>query len=117
MQLRLPGFGLSSLGELGRKARDIYAADARHPERLAARTDDAYLDELARAVTGSLGGKVGIAPRLYLRKLVADVLDRIDEFEDFDPRRHYHLTLDKAELSATERNAAVGAGDIDLDMA
>lgn len=62
VQLRLPGFDLSSLGELGRKARDIYAADARHPERLAARTDDAYLDELARAITGSLGGKVGIAP-------------------------------------------------------
>ncbi|MEV0219262.1 BREX system ATP-binding protein BrxD [Streptomyces sp. NPDC050704] len=117
VQLRLPGFDLASLGELGRKARDIYAADARHPERLVARADDAYLDELARAVTGSLGGKVGIAPRLYLRKLVADVLDRVDEFEDFDPRRHYSLTLDRGELSAIERNAAVGAGDIDLDLA
>ena len=38
---------------------------------------------------GKLGGKVGIAPRLFLKKLVADVLDRIDQFADFDPRRHY----------------------------
>ncbi|MFI7394710.1 BREX system ATP-binding protein BrxD [Streptomyces tendae] len=116
VQLRLPGFDLASLGELGRKARDIYAADARHPERLATRADDAYLDELARAVTGALGGKVGIAPRLYLRKLIADVLDRVDEFADFDPRRHYAPTLRAAELSDTERNAAVGAADIPLDL-
>lgn len=116
VQLRLPGFDLASLGELGRKVRDLYAGVARHPERLAARVDEAYLDELARAVTGSLGGRVGIAPRLYLRKLVADVLDRVDEFADFDPRVHYALTLGGAELTETERNAAVGAGDIELDL-
>ncbi|MYW64877.1 BREX system ATP-binding protein BrxD [Streptomyces sp. SID8379] len=116
VQLRLPGFDLASLGSLGRKVLDIYVADARHPERVAQRADDAYLDELARAVTGALGGKVGIAPRLYLRKLVADVLDRIDEFDDFDPRQHYALTLQTAELSAVERNAATSAADIPLDL-
>ncbi|WP_369213855.1 BREX system ATP-binding protein BrxD [Streptomyces flavofungini] len=116
VQLRLPGFDRASLGDLGRKVRDIYAADARQPERLAARADDAYLDELAHAVTGALGGKVGIAPRLYLRKLVADVLDRVDEFEDFDPRKHYSLTLRSTELSDTERNAASGAADVPLDL-
>jgi hypothetical protein len=114
VQLRLPGFDLTSLGELGRKVRDLYAGAARHPARLTERADDAYLDELARAVTGSLGGKVGIAPRLYLRKLVADVLDRIDEFADFDPRLHYAPTLRGSELSETERNAAATAGDIAL---
>ena len=36
-------------------------------------------------MTGSLGGRAGIAPRLYLRKLVADVLDRVDTFDDFAP--------------------------------
>jgi len=116
VQLRLPGFDLASLGDLGRRVRDIYAGIARHPERLATRVDDAYLDELARAVTGSLGGRVGIAPRLYLRKLVADVLDRVDEFEDFDPRLHYALTLNSAELNETERSAATGAGDVELEL-
>ncbi|MEU2415775.1 MULTISPECIES: BREX system ATP-binding protein BrxD [Streptomyces] len=116
VQLRLPGFDLASLGDLGRKVRDLYVGGAQHPDILTARVDDAYLDELAAALTGSLGGKVGIAPRLYLRKLVADVLDRVDEFEDFDPRQHYSLTLNTAELSETERSAATGAGDIALEL-
>lgn len=116
VQLRLPGFDLASLGDLGRKVRDLYVGGAQHPDIVTARVDDAYLDEFAAALTGSLGGKVGIAPRLYLRKLVADVLDRVDEFEDFDPRRHYSLTLNTSELSETERSAATGAGDIALEL-
>jgi hypothetical protein len=116
VQLRLTGFDLASLGELGRKVRGVYTATAGNPERIAERADDAYLDELARAVTGSLGGKAGIAPRLYLRKLVADVLDRIDTFDDFDPRRHYTLTVNGTELNEVERNAAASAGDVDLDL-
>ncbi|MFC8537192.1 BREX system ATP-binding protein BrxD [Streptomyces sp. NPDC057249] len=116
VQLRLAGFDLESLTELGAKVRDVYTGVARRPERLAARVDDAYLAELARAVTGSLGGKVGIAPRLYLRKLVVDVMDRVDEYEDFDPRAHYALTLNSSELNETERSAATGAGDIELEL-
>ncbi|MGW5787343.1 BREX system ATP-binding protein BrxD [Streptomyces sp. NPDC003757] len=116
VQLRLPGFDLASLGDLGRKVRRVYEATAHHPERVAERADDAYLDELARAVTGSLGGKAGIAPRLYLRKLVADVLDRVDTFGDFDPRAHYTLTVRAAELDEVERNAAASAGDVHLEL-
>ncbi|MGH3993156.1 MAG: BREX system ATP-binding protein BrxD, partial [Pseudonocardiaceae bacterium] len=116
VQLRLSGFDLQRLGELGRTVRDLYAGAAKNPERIAARVDDSYLSELAAAVTGGLGGQVGVAPRIYLRKLVADVLDRVDEFADFDPRRHYALTLSSAELTETERNAASGAGDVDLDL-
>lgn len=117
VQLRLPGFDLPGLGELGRKVRDLYRGAARHPERLIARADDSYVDELATAVTGGLGGNVGIAPRVFLRKLVADVLDRVDEFEDFDPRRHYQLTVSSGELTDTERNAAIArADDIELEL-
>ncbi|MEU1012150.1 BREX system ATP-binding protein BrxD [Streptomyces sp. NPDC005890] len=116
VQLRLPGFDLASLGRLGRNVRSVYEATARHPERIAVRADDDYLDELARAVTGSLGGKAGIAPRLYLRKLVADVLDRVDTFDDFDPRSHYTLTVKASELDEVERNAAANAGDVELEL-
>lgn len=117
VQLRLPGFDLAGLGELGRNVREVYAGVARHPERVSERVDDAYLAELATAVTGSLGGKVGVAPRIYLRKLVADVLDRVDEHEDFDPRRHYALTVGGSELNEVERNAAAGtADDIELEL-
>nr|WP_063727794.1 BREX system ATP-binding protein BrxD [Streptomyces sp. RTd22] len=118
VQLRLPGFDLPRLGELGRNVRDLFVGAAKHPDRITDRVDDAYIGELASAVTGGLGGKVGVAPRLFLRKLVADVLDRVDEFEDFDPRRHYALTVSSAELNEVERNAAAAnsADDIDLKM-
>ncbi|MGD0608012.1 MAG: hypothetical protein ABSA53_31040 [Streptosporangiaceae bacterium] len=60
---------------------------------------------------------------MFLKKLVTDVLDRVDQFADFDPRRHYALTLAPAELSETERNAAAlsvpsatRADDLDLDL-
>ncbi|MEE1810362.1 BREX system ATP-binding protein BrxD [Streptomyces sp. BE133] len=117
VQLRLAGFDLPRLGELGRNVRDLYVGAARNPERIAARVDDAYIGELAAAVTGGLGGKVGVAPRLFLRKIVADVLDRVDEFDEFDPRQHYALTVSSAELNEVERNAAASsAGDIELEL-
>ncbi|MFE3138977.1 BREX system ATP-binding protein BrxD [Streptomyces scopuliridis] len=117
VQLRLPGFDLPRLDELGRKTRDLYRGAAHHPDRVAARVDDAYVSELATAVTGGLGGNVGIAPRVFLRKLVADVLDRVDEFADFDPREHYQLTVSSGELTDIERNAAADRADaIELEL-
>ncbi|MBQ0986003.1 BREX system ATP-binding protein BrxD [Streptomyces sp. F63] len=117
VQLRLPGFDLPGLGQLGRRVRDLYRETARHPQRVAERVDDAYIGELATAVTGGLGGNVGVAPRVFLRKLVADILDRVDEFADFDPRAHYALTVRPAELTETERNAAAGNADaVPLDL-
>ncbi|MEU2614537.1 BREX system ATP-binding protein BrxD [Micromonospora sp. NPDC007271] len=115
VQIRLSGFTLDSLVELGGRVRDLYADGSAAPERVRALVDDAYLGELARAVAGGLGGKVGVAPRLFLKKLVGDVLDRVDQFADFDPRRHYALTLSTTEMSDVERNAT-RADDISLDV-
>jgi len=106
VQTRLAGFTLESLGELGRKVRDLYAAGSAVPDRIAAQVDDAYIATLATAVTGGLGGKVGVAPRLFLKKIVSDVLDRVDQHADFDPRKHYALTLSSTEMTDVERNAA-----------
>ncbi len=114
VQLRLPGFTFDSLVALGVTIRDLYATGA--SERVTKIADDAYVADLARAVAGALGGKAGVAPRLFLKKLVGDVLDRIDQFEDFDPRQHYRLTLCEAELTETERNLAASADDVDLDL-
>jgi hypothetical protein len=96
--------------------RDIYPTAA--PERFQARANDDMLCALARAVAGKLGGKVGIAPRIYLRKLVAGVLDRVDLFPDFDPMRDFELTLQPEELSAEEQAAVAGKtpDDIALDV-
>jgi hypothetical protein len=118
VQIRLPGFDLDLLGRLGAKVRDIYADGTASEERLRQSADDGYVTDLARAVTGQLGGRVGIAPRLFLKKLVADVLDRIDQFADFDPRRHYALTVAPAEMTAAERAgaAATSVDDVELDL-
>lgn len=115
VQVRLPGFTLDSLASLGLTIRDLYAAGTENGDRVRAVADDRYLTDLAAAVTGSLGGKVGVAPRLYLKKLVGDILDRIDQFPDFDPRQHYRLTVRATELTETERNL-VSADEIDLDL-
>lgn len=118
VQLRLSGFTFDSLIGLGLTIRDLYASGSSSPERIKKVTDDAYIADLAKAVGGALGGKVGVAPRLFLKKLVGDVLDRVDQFEDFDPREHYALTVNTAELSEVERNAmaAGSADDIALEL-
>ena len=45
------------------------------------------------------------------------MLDRIDQFDDFDPAQHYQLTVSTGELTAIEREAqAAGVDDIELDL-
>ncbi|WP_328846442.1 BREX system ATP-binding protein BrxD [Streptomyces sp. NBC_00258] len=116
VQLRLSGFTLDSLVSLGITIRDLYAEGASSPERVKAVVDEAYIADLAKAVGGALGGKVGVAPRLFLKKLVGDVLDRVDQFNDFDPRSHYALTVNSGELNEIERNAAASPDDIELEL-
>lgn len=112
VQIRLPTFSLDRLSQVGCNVRDIFQQHAAVPERIRLKCTDEYVGELALAVTGKLGGKVGVAPRIFLKKLVADVLDRIDQFTDFDPRRDYPLTIHESELNRVERQA-MGATDVD----
>ena len=103
-QIRLRAFDFEMLMEVGRKVRDIFAEGSSARERVLRLADDALIKTLAQNVTGTLGGKTGIAPRLFLKKLVADVLDRIELHETFDPRKDYQLTIRHDELSTEERN-------------
>lgn len=116
VQIRLAPFDHAALLSVGRRVRDIYAEGRANEPRLRSVVDDAYLDTLARAVAGGLGGKVGVAPRLFLKKLVADVLDRVDLHPDFDPRQHYSLTLSESEMSASERAAASANSVDDIEL-
>ena len=116
VQIRLAAFDLARLCEVGQKVRDVYVAHAQSPERISQKADNAYITELAQAVAGKLGGKIGVAPRVFLKKLVSDVLDRIDQFEDFDPHEHYQLTLQDTELTATERQAASASSVDDIEL-
>jgi hypothetical protein len=122
IQVRLTRFDLPKLAKLGSAIRDVYTSglDGAARDRIEKLIDDAYLHDLAGAVAGELGGQVGVAPRLFLRKLVADVLDRVAEFDDFDPRLHYKLTVTSTDLTSIERNAAAfraeTADDVDLEL-
>ncbi|MGB8383985.1 MAG: BREX system ATP-binding protein BrxD, partial [Dermatophilaceae bacterium] len=121
VQIRLPGFDHAALVAVGHKVRDLYAADSATSGRVRTLVDDAYISDLADAVTGRLGGRVGVAPRVFLKKLVADVLDRVDQFPDFDPRVHYALTVETSELTLVERVSRDASGvqsldDIDIDV-
>ena len=119
VQVRLPGFDRAALLAVGQRVRDLYADGTDNAVRVRSMVDDAYVASLADAVSGSLGGKVGIAPRVFLKKLVADVLDRVDQFADFDPRQHYALTIGDGDLTEVERNAArppARADDVALEL-
>ncbi len=118
VQIRLLPFDLDALKEVARRIRDLYAEESEARERILRLADDRYLADLARAVAGELGGKVGIAPRVFLKKLVAEVLDRIDQFEEFDPREHYRLTVSEGELTREERagRAAEDPDEVELDL-
>lgn len=120
VQIRLPRFDVERLVELGAKVRDLFAEGLPGPvaTRIRTRVDDEYLRDLARAVAGELGGDVGVAPRIFLRKLVDGVLDRVEIHEDFDPRQHYRLTVSDSELSEVERATAAADSleEIELDV-
>lgn len=115
VQIRLHAFDMERLVEVGRNVRGVFVQRSAAPDRVLRHVDDALLTDLASAVTGKLGGKVGVAPRIFLKKLVAEVLDRVDQFPDFDPRKDYRLVVQLAELSQDERRA-VSPDDIQLDL-
>lgn len=114
VQVRLHAFDVERLVEVGRRVRTLYPTDA--PERVRQQVDDSTLRALASAVAGRLGGKVGVAPRIFLRKLVAGLLDRVDLHPDFDPRRDFELSLVDDELTVEERAAAGGTSPDDFDL-
>lgn len=111
-QVRLPGFDLELLRQVGCRVRDLFASGTANAERVRNHVDDACVGHLARTVTGHLGGKVGVAPRIYLKKLVVEILDKVDQHADFDPLKHANLDVKETELTAAER-AARGASDPD----
>jgi hypothetical protein len=117
-QIRLQALDLNLLLAVGRKVRDLYAAGSAIRPRLLSVADDTLIEALAKGVAGRFGGKIGIAPRIFLKKLVADLLDRIELHADFDPRRDYRLIVREEELTDEERNLtpATSVNEIALQL-
>lgn len=110
-QLRLTGFTFDSLHELGDRIRDIYADGAENGYRVAAAIDDAFIAAFAAKIAGQLGGKVGIAPRVFLRQLI-DVMDKVDLHADYDPRREALSEAGSLTALTEEEQAAIRRGDV-----
>lgn len=113
VQIRLPGFTQESLTAVGVRVRGLYARGRENETRLREQIDDVYLADFSRAVAGELGAKVGLAPRIFLRKLV-DVLDRVDQFAEFDPRRDYAVTVSEADTAVAVPRE--DPDDVELDL-
>lgn len=100
-----PSRRCNRLFAVGRRIRDLYASE--QPSRIQAKVGDAFLRSLVDQVTTGFGGKVAVARRLFLRELT-DILDRVDQHQDFDPAVHYKLTVKEDELRPEELAAIRG---------
>lgn len=104
-QVRLLPFTPERLLIVGRRVRDLYPAQ--HRDRVVRQIDDRFLTALVTQVTAGFGGKVALAPRLFLRELI-DVMDRVDQHVEYDPLQHYKLELDDGKLTPEELAAKHG---------
>lgn len=109
-QIRLQPFDVEKMIVVGTRIRDLYPSEA--PARLRSTVDDEIVRAVAKGVAGQLGGKIGIAPRIFLKQLVG-LLDKVEEHNDFDPKVHFQLVVSAAELTAEERAASGQASALD----
>jgi len=109
-QLRLQPFDIEKMVTVGTRIRNLYPSEA--PARVRGKVDDETVRAVAKGVAGQLGGKVGIAPRIFLKRLVG-LLDQVEEHIEFEPRTHFKLVVDAAEMSAEERAAAGQSAPLD----
>jgi hypothetical protein len=104
-QVRLLPFDSDRLFAVGQRIRDIYPSE--QPTRIHQKVGDVFLRSLVDQVTTGFGGKVGLAPRLFLRELT-DILDRVDQHQDFDPAVRYKLKIEDSDLTPEELAAVRG---------
>ena len=111
-QIRLEPLKKAGLMEVGIRVRDIFANGSSCPERIRDKVSDDTISSLADGICGTLGGQVGLAPRIFLKKLVGELLDRVELHADFDPKLHYKPVIEGSELSEDER-AVAGVDSLD----
>lgn len=104
-QIRLQPFQAERLTQVARRIVDIYPAE--HPSRVRERCDEGWIASLVERVTSGFGGRIEVAPRIFLRELV-NVLDLVDQYPDYQPDRDYRFDegkLEKLELHPEEQRA------------
>ena len=93
--------------------RPLYARDAAWRDRILVL---AYVAELAPS-RGRRPGRSGLGrPRIFLKKLVGEVLDQVDQHPDFDPHQApTQITIADDELTRVEQ-AARGIASVDEEI-
>jgi hypothetical protein len=102
-QLELRPFDRERLKSVAFRLRDLYPTENR--DRVLARIEDGFIDQLVDTVTAGFRGDVGVVPRQFLREFVSQ-LDLVDEHENYVPREAYGFQ--PAELSPEELQAQAG---------
>lgn len=117
-QIRLSPFKHDALVEVGQKVRSIFVSGIPDGERVLKMVDDRLISALATGISGRLGGDVGLAPRIFLKKLVLELLDVVELKPDFNPREHYKPVIAGEEMNDAEKSAAgpVSADEIELNL-
>ena len=106
-QLQLKPFDAARLKAVALRLRELYPMPNR--QRVLTRVSDAFIDRLVAKVTEGFRGDVGVVPRQFLRELV-NVMDLVDENEDYIPDDAYGFTMDKFTATLSPEEAAAVAG-------
>jgi hypothetical protein len=106
-QIRLNPFESSRLVSVANKVMELYPAD--HPERLRAKMDERFVQALVNKVTAGFGGRVEVAPRIFLREWV-HILDLVDQHPDYQPERDYQFQPEQLQGLHPEEQQALGQG-------
>lgn len=104
-QIRLGAFDESRLKLVARKIVEIYPTKQR--QAIERKVNQPFLDELVGEFSSAFQGQIHVTPRLFLRELV-DVLDLVDQHEEYNPARDHKLNLgDASSLRAEEKGVLI----------
>jgi hypothetical protein len=104
-QVRLKPMDSTRLLQVAQRIVELYPAD--HADRLQQKISPELLQAFVDKVTRGFGGRVEVAPRIFLRELV-HVLDLVDQHPAYDPARDYRFEaagLSEIQLHPEEERA------------
>lgn len=104
-QLELQAFDATRLKEVALRLRELFPSE--HKNRIQNKVTDGFIEELVKQVTAGFKGDVGVVPRQFLREFV-DVLDLVDQHDNFEPEKAYEFHLQSEMLSPEEQHIAYG---------
>ena len=104
-QVRLKPFNAERLLQVAERIVELYPAD--HPDRVRQKLSPQLLQAFVDRVTVGFGGRIEVAPRIFLRELV-HAMDLVDQHPSYEPGRDYRFEakqLQELQLHPEEERA------------